>query len=529
MISNRRSQIGSGARIRAEESGFTMIIAIGVLFVATLLMVAAFTVANGDIHLSARDAANKQAYYAALAGIQEYEYHLQTNPDYWETCEAPASIVPETATESYKITLLAAASGEEKGLKACSTAKPFESMIESTGSAANTFRIESVGTTGKSSRTIIATFKVTGFLNFIYYTNYEELDPALLGISQPQECEKYQTESRPSTCQNIVFVTGDEVKGPMHTNDSVDICNSPVFGRAGHNPLDIVEFVRGAFTEGNCTNKATFNTATKNYVKGTELPPPSSDASLGSYVESANEFTGVTKLVLNGTTETIAVTNGGKTSTIKWPENGLIWVKSSEGSNSCKYVYSPFESDEAEEEKEEAYCGNVYVSGTYNKSLTIGSDDDVIINGNVYPTSVAGKLSVKEPTVPTGTATLGLIANNYVRVYHPVAGNNPGLSGRCSAENASGSLSNLWIYAAILSTTHSFIVDNFNCGKELEDLNVYGAIAQNFRGPVGTTGGTGYLKNYNYDGRLAVDEPPYFLSPLNAGWQVSRETSPTAG
>jgi hypothetical protein len=46
---------------------------------------------------------------------------------------------------------------------------------------------------------------------------------------------------------------------------------------------------------------------------------------------------------------------------------------------------------------------------------------------------------------------------------------------------------------------------------------------------VGTSGGTGYLKDYKYDERLAVDEPPYFLSPLNAGWKVARETSPSGG
>jgi hypothetical protein len=41
--------------------------------------------------------------------------------------------------------------------------------------------------------------------------------------------------------------------------------------------------------------------------------------------------------------------------------------------------------------------------------------------------------------------------------------------------------------------------------------------------------GTGYIKNYNYDERLAADEPPYFLQPLNTGWEVNRETAPEGG
>jgi hypothetical protein len=71
-------------------------------------------------------------------------------------------------------------------------------------------------------------------------------------------------------------------------------------------------------------------------------------------------------------------------------------------------------------------------------------------------------------------------------------------------------------------------VDNYGCGKHLGELNVYGAIAQKFRGPVGLVSGQGYDKEYIYDERLATDEPPYFLSPLNAGWEIERETSPTA-
>ena len=90
-------------------------------------------------------------------------------------------------------------------------------------------------------------------------------------------------------------------------------------------------------------------------------------------------------------------------------------------------------------------------------------------------------------------------------------------------------MKNPYIYAAILSTSHSFLVDNWKCGEELGKLHVYGAIAQDYRGPVGVVGGSGYLKDYKYDGRLATDEPPYFLAPLKAGWKVIRETAPTAG
>ena len=140
--------------------------------------------------------------------------------------------------------------------------------------------------------------------------------------------------------------------------------------------------------------------------------------------------------------------------------------------------------------------------GNYSGQLTIASENDVIIDGNL---------------TNSGGGMLGLIANNFVRVYHPCSNGN----------NESGSLSNLEIDAAILAINHSFIVDNYNCGNQLGTLNVTGAIAQKFRGPVGTFGGgsTGYLKNYVYDDRLRYIEPPHFVDPVQSAWIVGRETT----
>ena len=92
-FSSKRWLHAGHARL-ASEGGFTLMVALGVLLVTSLLLGAAFEAARGDIQLSHRNTVQKEAYYAALAGIQEYEYHLQANPDYWETCVAPANAFP---------------------------------------------------------------------------------------------------------------------------------------------------------------------------------------------------------------------------------------------------------------------------------------------------------------------------------------------------------------------------------------------------------------------------------------------------
>ncbi len=517
----------------AAQDGFTMVVALGVMLVCSLLVAATFEAANGDIDLSHRDSLQKQAYYAALAGVQEFEYHLQANPDYWQTCSSPANTVPQEANEHYEIKLLVASTAPE-GTKACSTTSPFASMIQSSGANANTFRVESIGTAGKAgtssyaTRSVIATFHVVGFLNFIYFTQYEDGDPNLYG--GPAACENYHPKRVSlginNECVTIVFASSDTVEGPMHTDDATDICGKAYFGRKGHNPPDSVQMNYGEYSSCGGSEGVFYNSTGKPEV-GPELLTPEGDTSLATYVkEGGEEYVGATHIVLNGSENTMTVTNWKKETKVEpWPENGLVYVRApneKEKEPACKYTFhdEAAKTDNKTEEEEELHCGDVYVSGTYSKPLTIAGEENVIINGNIYPTSVAGKLG----TEPSGTATLGLIAGRYVRIYHPITNTD------CSkANNAEGSLKNPWIYAAILSTNHSFAVDNFECGEALGNLNVYGAIAQRFRGIVGIVGGSGYVKDYKYDERLAVDEPPYFLNPINAGWEVSRETAPTGG
>ncbi len=535
-----------------------MIIALGVMLVTGLMLVTAYTAVNGDDRLSRDEIIQKQAYDAAVAGVQEYEYQLQSNPDYWETCKTPegklvpqeAKITKEDEYNGHFAIKLLTASTAPAGTKECSTSNPFGTMIQSGGSMANTFRIESVGYAGaetstlkgRFTSTLIATFHVVGFLNYVFFTQYEDADPSLFGEST--ECEKYYAErkSKKASCETIIFAKEDSVKGPMHTDDAADVtCSKELsFGRTEHN--DAIEINGGTYPECSKGSEPTYNNTEKKYTKGEELIAPQSDTSLLSYAEAENIFTGVTHLKLNGITKEITAEyfNEKKEAvkkTIKWPKNGLLYVQMGK---SCGYTFSyKSTADNKTEEEDQTECGTAYVEGSYSEPLTIAAQNDLIIDGNIYPTSVEGNLG----SAPSGTTTLGLIATEYVRIYHPITEEEctekenrftkreeRECSGGGENEEVVGkeSLKSPWIYAAILSTSHSFVVDNYNQGKSLGDLNIYGAIAQKFRGIVGTTGGTGYIKNYIYDERLATDEPPYFLNPLNAGWEVERETTPTA-
>jgi hypothetical protein len=87
----------------------------------------------------------------------------------------------------------------------------------------------------------------------------------------------------------------------------------------------------------------------------------------------------------------------------------------------------------------------------------------------------------------------------------------------------------LQIYASIQTLNHSFLVQNYNVGTDQGKLDVFGSIAQHYRGIVGQTQSswqgttlTGYLKNYNYDSRLVYSSPPYFPQWVDAKWSSGR-------
>jgi hypothetical protein len=130
----------------------------------------------------------------------------------------------------------------------------------------------------------------------------------------------------------------------------------------------------------------------------------------------------------------------------------------------------------------------------------------VIAGALTYP--AANKVLVSgEPTRDTHDA-LGLIAANSVEVT---------------------TTSSVEIDAAILALGDSFYVNNWFGGSSYGTLSVFGSIAQNFRGPVGQSGGVGYVKDYNYDTSLQTLFPPFFIPPNGATWAPSSYTELAQG
>ena len=300
----------------------------------------------------------------------------------------------------------------------------------------------------------------------------------------------------PRGASEINFITKDAVNGPFHSNDSILICGSPDFGNDSGDSIELNQESPGWVS---CGGGGTpdFNGTVK--YPGGVLPMPQSNAELEAAADAGYVFSGPTTIELNGTS--MNVTNNGSTVTKPLPPSGVVYVKST----ACSTGYA-----RKQEYPTSAGCGNVRVSGTYGKDITIGADNDIIITDDFESSD-------------TDTILGGLIANNFVRVYHPVDDWN-GSDTDCDNDGGPG---NIQIDAAILALNHSFIVDNWYCGNDLGTLTVNGAIAQKFRGPVGTFCGQQrrdrLREGLQLQRPLRFREPPYFVNPTESPWQIIRQ------
>lgn len=566
------------ARLRrrlAAEDGWTMIAVLGLLLAGMALTVAAYAAANGDVHLSRNDEDQKRAYAAAEAGVQDYFFHLTQDNSYWADCTTPTPAHPALnqlgasplrtrpvpgSNAYYAIELIPA-----NGYTQCDTSNATASMIVAgSGPMSGTFSIRSDGFSNGVERRIVATFRRRSFLDYLYFTDMETADPAwyVLNTSgQPtrsgvyrssrfgsgtftpttgapdllswaaSNCAQYwrngrgnqqwptgsdnawQTQSSSDSwgptnppnqssigCTEIQFVTGDHIDGPLHTNDDILVCGSPTFGRDAQDSIE----VSGSGWRQGCSGTPNILGTWKPYSP--VLTPPPSSTQLKQIADPRYVLDGTTTIALQD--NQITVTNANlspTTQTWPYPANGVLYVENDPRTGCAVTAYQPLAPY-----SDPAGCADAYVSGSYATDLTIASAKDVIVRGNI---------------IRDGDRMLGLIADNFVRVYHPTRAdpNHPSDPTYC-VEN--GGPRNVTIDAAILALNHSFTVDSYFCGSPLGTLTVDGTIAQKFRGPVGRGSGStitsGYLKAYTYDDRLRLREPPHFLDPVQASWRIQR-------
>ena len=416
------------ARLRSE-SGFTMLLALGVLMVTALLSAAVFEAVGGDTQLSRANLDGKRAYASAQAGLQAYLFQLNshaTTSQWWETCSndtQTAVTVPGSSTGVYY---------SYTPVNTCVAANPVGSLINS---ATGTLGMEFTGYSGSGcptaggqcqTRTIVASLRTLSPLSFLWYTVYESKDSTLSGTNCEQMYYNNASMITNSNC-TIYWVTGDQMNGPMYTQDQYLIYpnNAPTFGRSSADDIaseaDVAHSSSSNSSADICAGSNCYNDPN---IVGTADPSPNPTVKLPSDNSSLLSDAQTHGVVLNGTT-TLTINNTqatGETCTagtaasctpvsINLTATPIIYATNQTG---CNTTYTPdnvsYQSFNYRNPNtgvtSTAYygaCGDIYVSGTYVTGLTVAAADNIVITG-----SLVNSTDTDGQTTPTGYRDDGL-------------------------------------------------------------------------------------------------------------------------
>jgi hypothetical protein len=562
--------------------------------------------ALGSQNLSRRDQDWNAALAAAEAGVDDYLFRLNQDGSYWLYSSSNPPPDGNVAFEDW-VPVPGGASDAS-----------FRYDVDASFlSVDGTVRITSTGLVRNVTRTIEASVRRRSFLDYLYFTDLETKDPALYNTSTDDYtaaeaaiyCSKRYYEGRDiagrvdfagdtdgDTCTEISFSSVDVINGPLHSNDAIRISGNPTFLGETSDSWDDPAGVRW-WGPGPSPN---FRPGDPFYADPLTMPPNNAEIkneTIGGLGGTGCLFTGPTAIRLNADATMDVVSPFSKEincapspapnpmtsmfgrftiTRMGLPPNGVIYVQnvpsSSSDPNYTNGCPSPMNSQEAiggsgssnpnrvhplgfpqrydvmPTSWYQCRNGDIFVQGTLDGRLTLAADNNVVLFGSVQYESGVG-----------GDDLLGIVANNYIEVYHPTRndGSNtncdggyagpggggcslrlPGTSststtpslfsgtapGTSTMATATGQRTNRdpVIHAAMLTLQHSFRVQTYQYGDDdvTDDLTVNGVITQKYRGIVGLINTTGYAKAYSYDQRLKYDSPPHFLNPIASSWQV---------
>ena len=170
----------------------------------------------------------------------------------------------------------------------------------------------------------------------------------------------------PRWCDVISFANGEQINGPLHTNDALVVCgtgsSSPKFGRTSSDAIEVSSPARGWYT-GSQLVGAGCPTGQPNFVGTffTNAPVLSPPPTNGQLTTLAQRFTGARQICLSGTAMTVSttITPGTPSSCpgtpVAIPSSGVVYVGNGAG---CSSAYSPYT---VVYPTTQSPCGNVYV------------------------------------------------------------------------------------------------------------------------------------------------------------------------
>lgn len=595
MIVDRTIGLRLLRRLKAED-GVALPTVFGLSLIMLMLVATSMTVVTGGLRKTNSDEDWNAALAAAYAGVEEYQSRLANSTTYQRFGNPAAPFTVDSGSDD---TVTLPIDDDENPAFGIGTSGTWASVPAPGNPVIASFRYEvdnsefqntgilrirSTGRVGEATRSIVANLKQDGFIDYLWFTDYETLDPTYYGITQVDSnnknvCERYAYGSparSDSTCGTIRFASDDEFGGEVRSNDRMIICETTFHGKVITSNTDTPIFE----TPSGC-GAPTFDIGSGPVYDGRiEMPPTNTELTK----EVRNDLP--TDVPLPGCLYTGPTVITFETDASGNPKMRVLspWTKYTNTAATTAGATSPTQCGKIGNVTDGlgsptgALIDVLDMNLVYVQAVpTIGSDDpnapadndkpdnfyctkgkwwnDTPPGWSYYSGGYVARFPVANERTPYGASylehygckagdlyvegTLGgqitLAAANYVYVtgdltYLDKQEDILGLIGTNAVyvwnpvdddnDALNPDSNNREIEAAILSVAHTFQVQNYNRGAR-ETLTVFGSIAQKFRGTVGQ-GSSGYAKHYQYDARFKDTAPPKFLSPASTTYKVTQ-------
>jgi len=335
-------------------------------------------------------------------------------------------------------------------------------------------------------------------------------------------------------------------EGPFHTNGNLRVWGRPTF----NGPVSYSGVIQTNSSSPYGTANPYYNMG--NPVKVEKIVFPATNSEIKARAQNGGHYyNGMTAIYLNGDSYDVRTYNSntgnwmynGKTyaelglsfgsaadpkpavASLPLPDNGVIYI---DGANAAQWRRG---------------TGDLYISGTLDGKLTIAAANNIYLTG-YDPTDwrVPSYTGGNPRYLPRGAATagityapgtestsiLGLIANSNIEIlgkYWPGhrSTNANGLQYWNTPNDVAPN--NLDLDGAYMALSGTITYD-YGIGVQKGNVNMFGAMIQKTRGAFATTG-AGYGRVFEHDPKLVFQTPPYFLEPVDSGWEINtwRETN----
>lgn len=613
-------------RLRGDDRGVALVVVVGtMLALATLAMIAlSYTVSSTKFARYDQDYTG--AGVAAQSGVEDFISRMNRSDAYGVVFDCTNEAWQGPTTKSNTCGWNSSTAVGWQPVDAGNTsdkAAYFHYTVDATAKqSTGTIMLTVTGRQNGVYRTLEVALGKGGSTDYVYYTDYEDADPAnvqaytssyVSGMTSTQKVQcgitpasdgskpKYFWQGR-SGCKEITFISSDTLDGDVFTNDTV-LSSGATFKQSFQtgNPSCASAGTSASSWNSNCLRSgSTANFAQKPQTAELKYLDDNSGAfatnpgchyygSTRVLFKANGTMTVWNKKTSNNNTAPVSIAPEGGTAPVcgdltsldsaaGWtgavPDDMVVYTATSgatsrqcyagelggtgtgvlpvgtyssaatvaptgSGASTATYTY---DTNMAETNK---MCnqGNLYAEGVVHGRVTLAAAQSIIVTGDLV---LAGGLNSAEDM-------LGLVATNSVEVFHPrlvtvsTVKTSSSCSSNCTYKWNTGSpsaesevsgwpvryktpgdasytpVTGILIAGSIQTLQHSFLVQKYDVGGNNGLLNVYGSIAQRWRGIVGQGSGSsmnGYSKLYQYDSRLQYSRPPYFPTWANSQWSL---------